>query len=68
MPHKNPHINRIHILYKSMVKRYINIDETFRIILDEGLKAFNLSLGIVSQIDGDKYTLLAVSGDLLPVD
>ncbi|MDS7877045.1 sensor domain-containing diguanylate cyclase [Klebsiella pasteurii] len=62
MPHKNPHINRIHILYKSMVKRYINIDETFRIILDEGLKAFNLSLGIVSQIDGDKYTLLAVSG------
>lgn len=62
MPLVNPHINRIHILYKMMVKKNISIDETFKTILEEGTKEFNLSLGIVSQINDDKYTLLAVSG------
>ncbi|EPS9631632.1 sensor domain-containing diguanylate cyclase [Klebsiella aerogenes] len=62
MTTRRQHINRIHVLYKSMVKRYVSIDETFKTILEEGVKAFDLSLGIVSQVEDDKYKLLAVSG------
>ena len=36
-------------------------EETYHAILTEGLKTFNLSLGIICQIEGDRYTLLVVS-------
>ncbi|VXD07143.1 Diguanylate cyclase [Enterobacterales bacterium 8AC] len=54
-------INRIHFLYEALVKRHTSLEETYHAILNEGLKAFNLSLGIISQIEGDCYSLLAVS-------
>ncbi|WP_337925081.1 diguanylate cyclase [Serratia fonticola] len=54
-------INRIHYLYEALVKRHASPEETYHAILNEGLKAFNLSLGIISQIEGDRYFLLAVS-------
>lgn len=54
-------INRIHFLYEALVKRHASPEETYHAILNEGLKAFNLSLGIISQIEGDRYFLLAVS-------
>ncbi|WP_414671479.1 PAS domain S-box protein, partial [Escherichia coli] len=44
-----------------MAKRHASPEETYHAILNEGLKAFNLSLGIISQIEGDRYSLLAVS-------
>lgn len=54
-------INRIHFLYEALVKRHASPEETYHAILNEGLKAFNLSLGIISQIEGDRYFLRAVS-------
>ncbi|SUY95164.1 Signal transduction protein containing GAF and PtsI domains [Citrobacter freundii] len=54
-------INRIHSLYEALARRHVSPEETYHAILTEGLKAFNLSLGIISQIEGDRYTLLAVS-------
>lgn len=54
-------INRIHSLYEALVKRHTSLDETYHAILNEGLKAFDLSLGIISQIEGESYYLLAVS-------
>ena len=61
MQESKVNINRIHSLYESLVKRHTSLDSTFHTILNEGMKAFNLSLGIISQIDGDSYALLAVS-------
>ncbi len=54
-------INRIHFLYEALVKRHASLEETYHAILNEGLKAFDLSLGIISQIKGESYSLLAVS-------
>lgn len=54
-------INRIHFLYEALAKRHASPEETYHAILNEGLKAFNLSLGIISQIEGERYSLLAVS-------
>lgn len=54
-------INRIHFLYEALAKRHTSIEETYHAILNEGLKAFNLSLGIISQIENERYSLLAVS-------
>lgn len=54
-------INRIHFLYEALAKRHASPEETYHAILNEGLKAFKLSLGIISQIEGDRYSLLAVS-------
>ncbi|HFO2533866.1 TPA: diguanylate cyclase [Yersinia enterocolitica] len=54
-------INRIHFLYEALAKRHASPEETYHAILNKGLKAFNLSLGIISQIEGDRYSLLSVS-------
>ncbi|MBC3217247.1 sensor domain-containing diguanylate cyclase [Serratia fonticola] len=53
--------NRIHSLYEALVKRHPSLEATYYAILNEGLKAFNLSLGIISQVEDERYTLLAVS-------
>ncbi|MGQ3660703.1 sensor domain-containing diguanylate cyclase [Citrobacter braakii] len=54
-------INRIHFLYEALAKKHTSPEEAYHSVLDEGLKAFNLSLGIISQIEDDRYSLLAVS-------
>ncbi|STA76168.1 signal transduction protein [Citrobacter freundii] len=54
-------INRIHFLYEALARRRASPEETYHAILNQGLKAFNLSLGIISQIEGEHYSLLAVS-------
>ncbi|MFS6817615.1 diguanylate cyclase [Citrobacter meridianamericanus] len=54
-------INRIHFLYEALARRHASPEDTYHAILDQGLKAFNLSLGIISQIEGERYSLLAVS-------
>lgn len=61
MQESRVNISRIHFLYEALVKRHASLEDTYHAILDEGLKAFNLSLGIISQIEGDRYSLLAVS-------
>lgn len=61
MKENKMNINRLHFLYEALAKRYSSPEETYHSILNEGLKAFNLSLGIISQIEGDCYSLLAVS-------
>ncbi|MCB5315113.1 sensor domain-containing diguanylate cyclase [Yersinia intermedia] len=61
MQESKVNINRIHSLYESLVKRHASLEDTYHAILNEGLKAFNLSLGIISQVDGDRYSLLAAS-------
>lgn len=54
-------INRIHFLYEALARKRVSPENTYHTILNEGLKAFNLSLGIISKIEGDRYSLLAVS-------
>lgn len=54
-------INRIHFLYEALARRRASPEETYHAILNQGLKAFNLSLGIISQIERERYSLLAVS-------
>jgi diguanylate cyclase (GGDEF)-like protein/PAS domain S-box-containing protein len=56
------HANRIHSLYKSIIRRNGPVENIFKTILEEGLKAFDLSLGIISHIEGERYTILAASG------
>lgn len=58
---KKVNTNRIHSLYEALVKRHPSLEATYYAILNEGLKAFNLSLGIISQVEDERYTLLAVS-------
>ncbi|HBT2412828.1 TPA: sensor domain-containing diguanylate cyclase, partial [Klebsiella pneumoniae subsp. pneumoniae] len=55
MEEKKININRIHFLYEALAKRHASPEETYHAILNEGLKAFNLSLGIISQIEGERY-------------
>lgn len=54
-------ISRIHALYESLVKKHASLEETYQAILTEGLTAFNLSLGIISRVEGEHYSLLAVT-------
>ncbi|QXN65212.1 sensor domain-containing diguanylate cyclase [Serratia fonticola] len=61
MQENRVNINRIHFLYEVLFKRHASLEETYHAILDKGLKAFDLSLGIISQVEGGRYTLLAVS-------
>nr|AFK88893.1 hypothetical protein [Escherichia coli] len=57
---KDKNISRIHSLYELFVNRYTSPQEAYRAILNKGLKAFNLSLGIISKVEGDHYFLLSV--------
>ena len=61
MKENNVNINRIHFLYEALAKRHASPEDKYLAILNEGLKAFDLSLGIISHIEGERYSLLAVS-------
>ncbi len=61
MKKNNININQIHFLYEALVRKHTSPEDRYQAILNEGLKAFNLSLGIISNIEGESYSLLAVS-------
>ncbi|GFM11837.1 hypothetical protein [Enterobacter sp. M4-VN] len=56
--------NRVHSLYEGLVHHSSSIETAFLTLLEEGLKSFNMTLGIISQIVDNRYTLLAVSPSL----
>ena len=47
MKENNVNINRIHFLYEALAKRHSSPEDKYLAILNEGLKAFDLSLGII---------------------
>lgn len=61
MEKKAKNINRVHCLYELFTKRHPSLNESYHFILNEGLKAFGLSLGVLSQINGERNTILAVT-------
>lgn len=56
--------NRLHSLYEALVHHASSPQVAFTTLLKEGLAAFNMTLGIISQIVDNRYTLLAVSPSL----
>lgn len=53
--------NRLHSLYEALVHHASSPQVAFTTLLEEGLAAFDMTLGIISQIVDNRYTLLAVS-------
>ncbi|HBS5979995.1 TPA: diguanylate cyclase [Klebsiella variicola] len=56
--------NRLHTLYEALVHHASSPQVAFITLLEEGLAAFDMKLGIISQIVDNRYTLLAVSPSL----
>ncbi|EMN8534223.1 diguanylate cyclase [Enterobacter hormaechei] len=56
--------NRLHSLYQALARHASSPQAAFITLLEEGLTAFNMTLGIISQIVDNRYTLHAVSPSL----
>ncbi|ELV3374584.1 diguanylate cyclase [Enterobacter cloacae] len=56
--------NRLHSLYEALELHASSPQVAFTTLLEEGLAAFDMTLGIISQIVDNRYTLLAVSPSL----
>ncbi|MEM7348156.1 MAG: GAF domain-containing protein, partial [Chloroflexota bacterium] len=49
---------RLHSLYEAATLSTANPDSQFRAVLEVGVKLLDLELGIISQVEGDTYTVL----------
>lgn len=56
------HSDRIHSLYESLVQQRSSLKNTFLRIINEGIKAFNLEIGIISKIEGSRYIIIDIIG------
>ncbi|HDG9789121.1 TPA: diguanylate cyclase [Raoultella ornithinolytica] len=56
------HSDRIHSLYESLIQRSSNPRNTFSRMINEGIKAFDLEIGIISRIEKVKYTIISTIG------
>lgn len=56
------HSGRIHSLYDSLVHRDFHLEDILIRIINEGIKAFDLEIGIISRIENSKYTIIGSSG------
>ncbi|PLO10894.1 sensor domain-containing diguanylate cyclase, partial [Klebsiella pneumoniae] len=52
------HSGRIHSLYDSLVHRDFHLEDILIRIINEGIKAFDLEIGIISRIENSKYTII----------